>query len=81
MRLALDEKFKQNPRARKALFDTGKRKIIYASHRDWVMGTGLVMYDDNNADEAKWHGLNKLGSALVDIRDKLTKKLSLTLSE
>ena len=68
----LREKFVQSQVARQALLNVQADKIVYASRGDRVLGTGLVLSDANNQDEAEWQGLNELGKALATIRRDLT---------
>lgn len=62
-------KFSQNDRLKGILLGTGSREIVEASPNDKVWGIG---FDSENALENKemW-GVNKLGKALMRVREQL----------
>lgn len=69
-------KFKQNPYLTKFILDTGNRQIAEASPYDKIWGILLDAEDPDVLDPNKWMGENRLGKALVEVRDWLisTKK-------
>ncbi|MFG1806678.1 NADAR family protein [Streptomyces sp. NPDC049040] len=64
-------KFSQHPELRDFLLGTGGRVLVEASPLDRVWGIGLAADDERAADPARWRGLNLLGFALMDARDRL----------
>ena len=65
------EKYKQNEDLKIKLFSTGDKVFVEASPYDKICGVGLKETDDNILDENKWNGLNLLGKALIEVREKL----------
>ncbi|MBL4865458.1 MAG: NADAR family protein [Pseudomonadales bacterium] len=65
------DKFSQNPDLRDFLLNTGNRVLVEASPLDKIWGVGLAQ--DNTAIENPntWEGLNLLGFALMEVRDRL----------
>lgn len=73
---ANDAKFRQNPRLSEFLLSTGDRVLVEASPVDRVWGIGLAA-DDVYANSPKnWRGLNLLGFALMEVRDRLRSSLN-----
>lgn len=68
---ANEAKFTQNPDMRAFLAATGSRIIVEASPVDRIWGIGLAKDDPRAADPDRWDGLNLLGFALMDLRDRL----------
>lgn len=64
-------KFGQDPRLAGYLLGTGGRVLVEASPVDRVWGIGLAADDERACDPARWRGLNLLGFALMDARDRL----------
>jgi ribA/ribD-fused uncharacterized protein len=64
-------KFEQNPSLKEALLSTGNRTIVEASPEDRIWGIGMHWTDEGVLDEKNWKGLNLLGKALMDVREKL----------
>jgi len=64
-------KFGQNPELQAFLLATGDRVLVEASPVDKIWGIGLAA--DNPAAENPnlWKGLNLLGFALMEVRDRL----------
>lgn len=64
-------KFGQHPALRKYLLGTHSRVLVEASPLDRIWGIGLAADDDRAADPARWRGLNLLGFALMEARQRL----------
>lgn len=64
-------KFQQHPDLREFLLGTANRVLVEASPLDRVWGIGLSADDERADDPARWRGLNLLGFALMDTRDRL----------
>jgi ribA/ribD-fused uncharacterized protein len=45
--------------------------LVEASPLDRIWGIGLAADDERAADPATWRGLNLLGEALMEVRDRL----------
>lgn len=65
-------KFGQDPSLRSYLLGTAPRRLVEASPVDRVWGIGLAAEDPRAQDPAQWQGLNLLGEALMDVREKLS---------
>ncbi|MEU0669555.1 NADAR family protein [Streptomyces lavendulocolor] len=66
-----EHKFASDPRLRAFLLSTGDRVLVEASPVDRVWGIGLAADDPRAQSPAQWRGLNLLGFALMDARDRL----------
>ncbi|WP_405456855.1 NADAR family protein [Streptomyces sp. NBC_00101] len=64
-------KFGQDPRLRAYLLATGTRVLVEASPLDRIWGIGLAKDDERAADPRRWRGLNLLGFALMEARERL----------
>ncbi|WKX72874.1 NADAR family protein [Streptomyces sp. XD-27] len=64
-------KFGQHPALRDYLLGTGARVLVEASPVDRVWGIGLAADDERAQDPARWRGLNLLGFALMEARQRL----------
>ncbi len=64
-------KFGHHPELREYLLGTGSRVLVEASPMDRVWGIGLAADDERAADPARWRGLNLLGFALMEARQRL----------
>ena len=71
METALKAKFQQNVGPDTFLKSTGQKLLIEASPTDLYWGAGLSLEDTDLWDQNKWKGKNKLGSLLIELRDKL----------
>ena len=65
-------KFGQSSELRDFLLGTGRRVLVEASPTDRVWGIGLAATDERSADPARWRGLNLLGFALMEARERLS---------
>ncbi|EFL35198.1 conserved hypothetical protein [Streptomyces viridochromogenes DSM 40736] len=64
-------KFGAHPELRGFLLNTGERVLVEASPVDRVWGIGLAADDEAAADPERWRGLNLLGFALMEARERL----------
>lgn len=63
-------KFSQHPELRDYLMSTGQRVIVEASPRDRIWGIGMGKNNPNAHQPEFWRGLNLLGFALMEVRDR-----------
>jgi len=68
---ANEAKFSQNPALRTFLLGTGDKVLVEASPLDRIWGIGLAADHPNAAHPARWQGLNLLGFALMEVRERL----------
>ena len=71
MEAALMAKFQQNDDLGTFLKNTGNKLLVEANPTDQYWGVGLSLDDGSLWDQTKWKGKNKLGTLLMEIRDKL----------
>lgn len=64
-------KFAGIPVLREYLLSTGDAVLAEASPSDFVWGNGLDEFDPLAANPSRWPGLNLLGFALMEVRDRL----------
>jgi ribA/ribD-fused uncharacterized protein len=64
-------KFTQNPKLGEFLTNTGQLVLVEASPTDRVWGIGLAADDERASDPRQWRGLNLLGFALMQARERL----------
>ncbi len=64
-------KFDQNPELLDFLLDTGDRVLMEASPRDRIWGVGLGEGNAAVREPHRWRGLNLLGFALMEARERL----------
>jgi len=64
-------KFSQNPKLKQFLINTRTKVLVEASPVDKIWGVGLAATHDHIYNPRLWKGLNLLGYALMDVRDKL----------
>ncbi len=67
-------KFAQNMELFKFLHDTGNKVLVEASPYDTIWGIGMRKSEDGITNPHNWKGLNKLGFALMEVRDLLMKE-------
>lgn len=66
------EKFK-DPVLRQYLLDTGDATIVECSPTDKIWGIGLSLGAIECFQRDKWQGLNLLGQALMEVRERINK--------
>lgn len=66
------EKFSQNPELQAFLLGTGSRVLVEASPQDRIWGIGLSRDDPRASDPRLWLGENRLGFALMEVRERLS---------
>jgi ribA/ribD-fused uncharacterized protein len=64
-------KFGQHPQLRDFLLATGTKILVEASPYDRIWGIGMAATDPDAARPSRWRGLNLLGFALVEVRERL----------
>ena len=64
-------KFTQHKELQAFLLSTSDKVIVEASPYDKVWGIGMLQDDEKAAKPLEWRGLNKLGFALMVVRDRL----------
>ncbi|MCB9882523.1 MAG: NADAR family protein [Planctomycetes bacterium] len=64
-------KFSQHDDLRAFLLATGERVLVEASPYDRIWGIGLTRDHDDALNPSKWRGLNLLGFALMEVRERL----------
>lgn len=64
-------KFASTPALRAYLLTTGDRVLVEASPMDRIWGIGLAADDERALDPSRWRGLNLLGFALMEARERL----------
>ncbi|MEU0335372.1 NADAR family protein [Streptomyces sp. NPDC006193] len=64
-------KFAAHEDLRMFLLGTGDRVLVEASPVDRVWGIGLAADDEAASDPGRWRGLNLLGFALMEARERL----------
>ncbi len=64
-------KFSQNEELGEFLLETGGKVIVEASPYDRIWGIGLRASDERAENPHTWQGQNKLGFALMDVREAL----------
>ena len=67
-------KFTQNPKMKSELLKTGDRELVEASPYDTVWGIGLHETDPHILDKSKWKGTNRLGEAIMKVRETIKKE-------
>lgn len=68
---ANEAKFRQNPQLSDFLLSTGERILVEASPVDRIWGIGLAANDANASSPQHWKGLNLLGFALMEVRERI----------
>lgn len=64
-------KFSQHPDLRDFLLATGRRVLAEASPYDRIWGIGLGRDHPDAQVPSRWRGLNQLGFALMEVRERL----------
>ena len=63
----IQQKFTQNPMLMNLLKATGSKMLVECTY-DHLWGSGLLMYEDQPFEEARWSSDNLLGNILMSIR-------------
>ncbi len=66
-------KFDQNADLGQFLRMTGNKVLVEASPNDRIWGIGLAQNDRRASRPAEWQGLNLLGFALMEVRQRLRR--------
>jgi ribA/ribD-fused uncharacterized protein len=69
------QKFTQNTALREFLLTTGDRVLVEASPLDKIWGIGLAADHVDAPQPEKWPGLNLLGFALMQVRDRIRQEI------
>lgn len=64
-------KFGQHPDLREFLLATGRSVLLEASPYDRIWGVGMAATNPDVARPSAWRGLNLLGFALMEVRERL----------
>ena len=64
-------KFTQNEKLKTFLQSTEDKVIVEASPRDRIWGIGMAESNADAHNPAKWRGLNLLGFALMEVRERV----------
>jgi ribA/ribD-fused uncharacterized protein len=64
-------RFSQHPELRRFLLATHEAVLVEASPRDRIWGIGMGANDSRVEDPFAWNGLNLLGFALMEVRERL----------
>lgn len=64
-------KFSAHPELKEFLFGTGERILVEASPVDRIWGIGLAADSPKAENPNAWRGLNLLGFALMEVRERL----------
>lgn len=65
-------KFQQNPKLGHFLLATAPKVLVEASPVDTIWGIGMAQNAESILDPSTWRGLNLLGFALMEVRDRLS---------
>jgi len=71
---ANEAKFRQNPGLSDFLLSTGERVLVEASPVDRIWGIGLASSDIHAGSPKDWNGLNLLGFALMEVRERIRSR-------
>ncbi|MFN3404982.1 MAG: NADAR family protein [Cytophagaceae bacterium] len=67
-------KFSQHPKLKEYLINTHDRVLVEASPVDTIWGVGLTKDSHLIENPETWHGLNLLGFALMEVRERLKQE-------
>ena len=66
-------KFTQNPDLMIKLLATGNKIIVECAPYDNIWGNGLNITDTLNTPQSAWNGTNRLGKAIMNVRNSIKK--------
>ena len=66
-------KFSQNEDLKRLLLATGDKEIVECSPYDEIWGNGLNITDTLRIPKDEWKGTNRLGKALMRVRNELRR--------
>ena len=69
-------KFTQNKRLKEILLSTKGKTLVEASPSDRIWGVGLRASDPRIKKKETWRGLNLLGYALTETRERIQKEIT-----
>ncbi len=69
-----EAKFLQNEELCTLLWRTGSKVLVEASPSDRIWGIGMGKNDEKAENPIQWRGLNLLGFALMEVRERIMKK-------
>lgn len=72
---AVLEKFRQNPRLKNALLETGDAVLVESSPKDKIWGIGLSEKTARQISPQEWPGQNLLGQILMKVRQDLSDSI------
>ena len=58
---------------KKQLLATGDAYLVECAKSDKIWACGISLYDDKRKNASLWQGTNKLGFALMEVRNSLKK--------
>ncbi len=65
-----EAKYSQNEPMKDFLVTSGSKVLVEASPTDRIWGIGMASNDDRAKKPSKWKGLNLLGFALMEVRER-----------
>ena len=69
-----EAKFAQNEGMGELLRGTGSKVLVEASPRDRIWGIGMGKDNEHAQNPAHWKGLNLLGFAIMEVRERLNRQ-------
>ena len=78
VRRGVRAKFAQNPALLGELLAIGDALLCECAAKDEVWGIGIHLHDPSWHDTHNWHGKNRLGVILMELREEFRRELALT---
>lgn len=66
-----EAKFSQHVEMGELLRNTGSKVLVEAAPRDRIWGIGMGRNNEKAQNSSEWRGLNLLGFALMEVRERL----------